>query len=254
MNVKALINRSIRWLQTRGVPVVQPTLRRVVAHDPDAYTQGLCFVDGALYESTGTWEASSLRRVCPETGRVLEMLAVPGEFAEDIAFLDGHLYQLTWTGGRVIRYRLSPLARVDQGRWEGEGWGLAAYRGQLLASDGSHRLRLVDAGLNARGTVRVRRFGLPVRHLNALDVVDGDAYVNIWCTPLIARIEVRGGRLKAIVDCSELVRLEAPRSHHHILNGIAHVPATDCFLVTGKRWRNMFEIRLDDGAAARRRG
>lgn len=239
-----LINRWRLGLQVRAVPVVRPSIIETMAHDPQAFTQGLAYANGALYESTGTWEASTLRRLDPNTGDVLERVPVEGDFAEGIACLGERIYQLTWTSGRVLIYAPNPLRLVGERRIGHEGWGLAADGDELVATDGSHRLRRYDPELKLTRQTAMRRFGLPFRHLNALAVVRGQAYINIWYTPLIARVDLASGRLVGLVDCAEAASIESPASPHHILNGIAYLPDRESFLITGKFWRRMFEIRL----------
>lgn len=239
------VNRWRLGLQGLALPVVRPAIVGSIAHDPRAFTQGLAYAEGALYESTGTWEASSLRRLDPDTGAVLEQLPVEGDFAEGIACLGERIHQLTWTSGRVLIYARNPLRLVGEGRIGHEGWGLAADAGELVATDGSHRLRRYDPELKLTREIAIRRLGLPFRHLNALAVVRGQAYINIWYTPLIARVDLASGRLAGFVDCSEAVSIESPASPHHILNGIAYLPDRGSFMITGKFWRNMFEIRLE---------
>lgn len=244
MRIMQRVNSWRLALQGLAVPIVRPSIVGSIAHDPQAFTQGLAYAHGALYESTGTWENSSLRRLNPDTGAVLEQVPVEGDFAEGIACLGEHIYQLTWTSGRVLIYAPNPLRLVGEGRIGHQGWGLAVDGDGLVATDGSHRLRRYDSELKLTRQTAIRRFGLPFRHLNALAVVRGQAYINIWYTPLIARIDLASGRLGGFVDCSEAASIESPASPHHILNGIAYLPDRGSFLITGKFWRRMFEIRL----------
>lgn len=242
LNIPALVNNALRRLQAVHLPRVRPRIVRCIPHDETAFTQGLCFAEGYLYESTGTYGASSLGRLDPGTGAVLERVAVNGEFAEDVAYVAGYLCQLTWQSGRVLKYALNPLRLVGEEKIHHEGWGVACRRGELLVTDGTSTLRRYQPGMREVASCTVRCAGLPFRHLNAMEVVDSFAYVNVWYSALIAKVDLETMRLAAIIDCAELERLAAPRNPHHILNGIAQNPSTGTFYVTGKHWRSMFEI------------
>ncbi len=244
MNVKHTVNRYLRQLQVLHVPVARPSIIRVFDHDPEAFTQGLVYSEGELYESTGSWQRSSLRRLCPASGAILEMVRVEDNFAEGIARVNEHIYQLTWTSGKVLIYATNPIRLVSEGQIHQHGWGLAAYDGGLLTTDGSHRIRRYNPDLRITGSFAVRRLGLPFRHLNALTTVSDQAFVNIWCTSLIAQLDLPSGRLVRVIDCSELEAIESPKTPHHILNGICYRPESGSFFVTGKNWHRMFEMRM----------
>jgi glutamine cyclotransferase len=244
LNVKAQLNDWLRRWQTAGLRRIRPEIVRVIDHDPGAFTQGLLFANDRLYESTGSWGESSLRQLCPDTGNVLEHLPVVDEFAEDIAYLEGRIYQLTWTSGRVLVYETEPLRLVEEYKTSYQGWGVAAYGSGLIATDGTHLIRRFDAEMRLIEQRSIRCRGFPFRHLNALEVVADRAYVNVWNCPLIAQLDVAEGRVAGVIDCTEIQQAEDPKSAYNIMNGVCYLPQKRTFLITGKHWRNMFEIRI----------
>jgi glutamine cyclotransferase len=199
-----------------------------------------------LYESTGLINSSSLRRIDPATGRVLTAVQIRSHFAEGIAIIDDVIYQLTWTSGLVFRYDLASMNQIDTLRLGHEGWGLAADKSSLLISDGSSCVRRYDTpDFSQPARLKVRAHGMPLRHLNDLEVAGGRLYANIWCSSLIAEIDLKTSNVSRLLDCSELVRFEKPRTKYHILNGIAFNEDANSFFVTGKCWRKLFEVTLD---------
>lgn len=223
---------------------------RVVAaypHDRGAYTQGLVYVDGALYESTGQYGRSRLRRVDLATGRVLEEVALADRyFGEGLAAVGDRLFQLTWRAGKVFVYGLRTLDRLAELEREGQGWGLAYDGEHLILSDGSERLYFLDPGtLAERRRVRVHDASGTVRNLNELEHVDGNIYANVWQSERIARISPRDGRVTGWIDLAGLLSPMERRADTDVLNGIAYLPASGHLLVTGKHWPRLFEIALD---------
>jgi glutaminyl-peptide cyclotransferase len=224
-----------------------------IPHDPSAFTQGLEIADGTLYEGTGLEGQSSIRSVDPETGDVKKKLDLPADFfGEGITVAGDVIWQITWQNGVAIkrdRATLAEQARVD---YQGEGWGLChdqdAHR--LVMSDGSDRLtfRNVDT-FAAEGTTSVRDANNePVTSINELECVpdkDGhlQVWANIWQTDKIVRIDPASGRVTATVDLTGLLPTDQ-RARADVLNGIAHIPGTDEFLVTGKLWPTMFRVRF----------
>ena len=232
---------------TTTAPVVRPTIEAEYPHDPRAFTQGLLIADGALYESTGLYGASSLRRVDLETGRVLDSLSVGEEyFAEGLAALGGRLYQLTWREGAVFVYDQATLAPLDTLAIPGEGWGLAEMDGQLVLSDGTDRLRWLDpATLAPVREVRVRDGDRPVGQLNELEVVGGRVYANVWQTGRIAVIDPADGAVVQWIDLSDLAASQRAQGRD-VLNGIAFDPGSGRLLVTGKLWPSLYAVALPD--------
>ena len=223
---------------------------RVVAeypHDPDAFTQGLVYVDGVLYEGTGLEGRSTLRRVDLESGRVLDSVPLADQhFGEGIAVLGDRVYQLTWQSGICFVYDRETFERQDQFSYPTEGWGLTTDGEQLIMSDGTDRLYFRDPEtFEETGHVDVRDGGAPVVNLNELEFVDGEVWANVWKTDRIARIDPATGRVTGWIDLTGLLspvaRAERPVD---VLNGIAHDPETGRIFVTGKLWPTLFEIEL----------
>ncbi|MGD9648883.1 MAG: glutaminyl-peptide cyclotransferase [Pirellulales bacterium] len=245
--VKFAAKRALeRWIRL-GVPRVRPRVVRRVPHDTGAFTQGLAWCDGLLYESTGGDTTSSVRAVDPATGEVQRLVPVDGDFAEGIAVLGEHLYQLAFVSGHARVYRLPTLERAGQRHYTGEGWGLAATPdGQLLASDGTSLLRRFDESFAVVGHLAVRSRGLPVRWLNDLECVGPRIYANIYAARDLAEIDARSGRVLRFVDCGELVREAAPAEEYAVLNGIAYNSQAGTFFLTGKHWPTLFEVEIPD--------
>jgi glutamine cyclotransferase len=218
---------------------------RVVPHDRGAFTQGLLFYDGRLYESTGLNGQSSVRRVDPGSGHVEAQVALePRLFGEGLARVGGHLIQLTWQNGKAIYWNLAALTREREVAYEGEGWGLCFDGKRLIMSDGSDRLTFRDPETFASlGGVAVRRAGAPVRALNELECEGGVVYANIWQDSHIVRIDPQTGEVTGWIDASGLLSPE-DRQGADVLNGIAAVPGTRRLLLTGKLWPRAFEVEL----------
>jgi glutaminyl-peptide cyclotransferase len=212
-------------------------------HDAGAYTQGLLFHGGSLFESTGLYGRSSLREVNPETGEVKRKVDLPRQyFGEGLAVAGDRLIQLTWQEQKAFLYRLADLQPAGELRYDGEGWGLCWDGSRLVMSDGSDRLTFRDAQTFAvLGEVRVTLGGRPVDQLNELECVEGAVYANVWQTDDIVRIDPASGKVTAVIDASGLLA-PGERWRAEVLNGIAWDPARKTFLLTGKLWPKMFEV------------
>jgi glutamine cyclotransferase len=231
-------------MKTQRVEVVN-----VFPHDPGAFTQGLVWHNGALYEGTGLEGKSSLRRVDLPTGAVLQRVTIDSQyFAEGVALLRGKLYQLTWKSGKAFVYDVESLTRTATLSYSGEGWGLTSDGTSLIMSDGSSRLRVLDPATFS--TVRwldVTASGQPVRDLNELEFVRGEIWANIWQSDQIVRIDPSNGSVRGWVDLSGLLSpADRAGASVDVLNGIAYDPDRDRLFVTGKLWPKLFEIRLRD--------
>lgn len=214
-------------------------------HDPQAFTQGLVYRDGFLYESTGLNNQSSLRRVRLETGEVIQRRQVDAQhFAEGLADWGGKLIQLTWQSNVGFVYDLVTFNPERTFPYAGEGWGLTHDDKRLIMSDGSSSLRFLDpTTLAETGRLTVTDRGLPVENLNELEMVRGEIYANIWQTDRIARIAPASGRVTGWIDLSGLLP-PADQAHVDVLNGIAYDVEHDRLFVTGKLWPKLFEITL----------
>lgn len=212
-------------------------------HDPTAYTQGLFWHDGVLWESTGLRGGSTLRTVELETGRVLRETKVGNDyFAEGAVILGDRAYQLTWMDGVALAYDPATLEVVERFDLAGEGWGLTTDGTLLYMSDGTSRLTVVEPGGFARKRqINVRAGRGSVRELNELEWIEGKIWANIYMSDRIAIIDPATGNTEGIIDLSGLLPADARRGAD-VLNGIAYDPAAGRIFVTGKLWPLLFEI------------
>ena len=222
---------------------------RVIAshpHDPEAFTQGLLFADGKLYESVGGYGHSSLRIVDLASGRVLRERRLPdNRFGEGLALSRGQLHQLTWKAGIGFIHEASNLAPIGEFRYPGEGWGLAASADSLVMSDGSAALRFLDpATLTEVRRLQVRDGTEPVTGLNELEYVEGDLYANVWPSDRIAIINPANGQVRGLLDLTGLLPLVFRTPRTDVLNGIAYDAAGKRLFVTGKHWPRLFQIEV----------
>jgi len=224
-----------------------PTIVARYPHDSNAFTQGLIFDDGYLYESTGRRGQSSLRRVDLATGRVEQQRPLSPEFfAEGLTLFDDRLIQLTYTRQIGFVYRQSDFALIDQFSYDGEGWGLTHDGERLIVSDGTATLRFLDPNnFQVIGSVSVTSEGQAVANLNELEFIDGEVWANIWYDERIARIDPATGAVRGWIDLAALYPAER-RSLDAVVNGIAYDAASDRIFVTGKLWPAIFEIELDE--------
>ena len=228
-----------------SLPAFTYTVVRSYPHDPAAFTQGLQWVDGFLYEGTGNHGASSIRKVRLETGEVLQKRDLEQQyFGEGIVVHKDELVQLTYKTEIGFVYDRATFAPKRTFRYQGEGWGLTSNGTQLVMSDGSERLRLLDpASLKEIRRIPVTAAGTPVNNLNELEWVKNEILANIWLTDFVARIDPATGHVTGWVDLGGLLS-PRDRAKADVLNGIAYDAAGDRLFVTGKWWPRLFEIRL----------
>jgi glutaminyl-peptide cyclotransferase len=227
-----------------NIPQYTYQIVRVYPHDPAAFTQGLQYLDGALYEGTGLNGRSSIRKVKLETGEVLQKHDLTAQyFGEGITVWNNDLIELTWQSGVAFVYDKTTFQPRRRFNYFGEGWGLTHDDVNLIMSDGTDRLRLLDPATFAeRRRIQVTAGGLPVRNLNELEFVKGEIFANIWQTERIARI-APDGRVVGWIDLGGLLA-PSERAGLDVLNGIAYDAAKDRLFVTGKLWPKLFEIKL----------
>ncbi|MDE2307674.1 MAG: glutaminyl-peptide cyclotransferase [Xanthomonadaceae bacterium] len=240
-----------------AIPVYGYKIVHVYPHDTSAYTEGLFYKDGYLYESTGEQGRSTVRKVQLETGRVLQSHDLPARyFGEGIVDWKGRLVQLTWQSETGFVYDLASFKLLRTFSYPGEGWALTRDSRHLYMSDGSAVLRILDPDtLKATGSIMVEANGIPVTNLNELEWVKGQIYANIWLTNRIARIDPASGHVIGWIDLDGLLDVNRlPDPGNDVLNGIAYDAAHDRLFVTGKRWPKLFEIKLVKRPTKRERG
>ena len=218
----------------------------IYPHDPAAFTQGLLYHDGVLYESTGLNGQSSLRKVEIQTGRVLNRIDVPAQyFAEGLAMFGGQLFQLTWQTQIGFVYDPGSLQMVKSFNYIGEGWGLTNDGQSLIMSNGTNLISYLDPRtFEVRRVLAVNDESRPIANINELEYIKGQIFANIWQTERIARIDPQSGRLTGWIYLNGLLPAEDKIRPVDVLNGIAFDEANDRLFVTGKLWPKLFEIKL----------
>lgn len=229
-----------------GVPVQQAEIVREYPHDPGAFTQGLLCCDGRLFESTGEVGRSELREVRLEDGEVLRRARFPADaWGEGIADWGDEIIGLTLSSGTALRWERDSFAPRGTLPCAGQGWGLARIGEELVMSDGSDVLRILDPeSFAVRRTLAVGEGGRPLRLLNDLAFVGGEILANVFMTDTIARIDPATGAVAARLDLSPVVVRSGRRDIRDVLNGIAWDEAGGRLFVTGKNWPKLFEISL----------
>ncbi|QCQ89897.1 glutaminyl-peptide cyclotransferase [Rhodococcus sp. SGAir0479] len=228
---------------------LHPEIVRELSHDPTAFTQGLEISDGTLYESTGRVGTSWVRATDLDTGaEIARADLMRPMFGEGVTVAGDTVWQITWKDGVAIARDAGTLAQQRQVSYDGEGWGLCTQADRLVMSNGSATLTFRDpATFDATGTVDVTLDGRPLDRLNELECSnDGFVYANVWTTDRIVKIDPATGAVVASIDAANLEDAlpASERGGIDVLNGIAQIPGTDRFLVTGKLWPRMFEVRF----------
>ncbi len=216
-------------------------------HDSGAFTQGLVYHQGQLYESTGLEGQSSLRRVELETGRVLRKVDLPRPyFCEGLVLFDNKFIQLTWLNGVAFQYDFNSFEQIGSFRYPGEGWGITHDGKELIMSDGTADIRFLDpSNFQEKRRVTVTDRGRTINRLNELEYIKGEIWANVWYTDRVARIHPATGNVIGWVDLSGLLKPEDTQGlHADVLNGIAYDAERDRIFVTGKQWPKLFEIRV----------
>ena len=215
-------------------------------HDQQAFTQGLVYLDGHLYESTGRRGESSLREEDLETGRIVRMQAVPDKyFAEGLTDWKNTLVQLTWQSHVGFVYDRATFRLLRTFTYDGEGWGLTHDSKSLILSDGTASLRFLDPdSFKETRRITVKDHGKPVAELNELEYIHGEIYANVWYSDRIARISPASGRVLGWIDLKGIISSDQLSGREAVLNGIAYDAEHDRLFVTGKLWPKIFEITV----------
>jgi glutaminyl-peptide cyclotransferase len=229
------------------LPVYGYRVVNVFPHDENAFTQGLFFRDGWLYESTGRRGASSIRKVHIDTGRVGQQYDFERRyFGEGIVDWEDRLIAVTWEAGQGFVFGIDEFDERERFNYAGEGWGLTRNDTHIIMSDGTPVLRFLDPDtLETEETLTVMLNGEPLQYLNELEWIDGEIYSNVWTTNVIVRIDPDSGNVTSVIDLAGLLPSTDRRpGHTDVLNGIAYDAARDRLFVTGKNWPKLFEIDL----------
>jgi len=216
----------------------------IYPHDEDAFTQGLVFENGVLYESTGLYSHSTLRCVELETGKILQLHTLPNQFfGEGITIFDDKIIQLTWRSNRGFVYDKRSFDLLQEFAYPTEGWGITHDGNRLIMSDGTATLYFLNPATYEKvGQVDVHD-AAPVTRLNELEYIHGEVYANIWLEDKIAIISPQTGQITGWIDLSGIPDLEN-QNPDNVLNGIAYDAQEDRLFITGKRWSHLYEIKL----------
>ncbi|MBI3401460.1 MAG: glutaminyl-peptide cyclotransferase [Acidobacteria bacterium] len=237
------------WAQSAGptgtVPMYGYAIQHVYPHDPGAFTQGLQYVDGVLYEGTGLNGKSTIRKVDLASGKVLQKRDVAADyFGEGIVVFKSDLIELTWRSHVAFVYDRATFQPKKRFSYAGEGWGLTHDGTSVIMSDGTDELRVLDPVTFAeKRRIKVTAAGAPLRNLNELEYVKGEILANVWTTDYVARIAPATGRVTGYIDLRGLLTPDE-RASTDVLNGIAYDATGDRLFITGKLWPKLFEIKI----------
>lgn len=242
-------NTSKIDFKQNSTPLYRIKVYRIIPHDSLAFTQGLFFHNGYLYESTGQYSGSSLRKIDPKTGKILKSISIGSQyFSEGIALVRDKIYMLTWQNEVCFVFDLNSFEQLDEISYSGEGWGLTNYDEKyLIQSDGTNALKIIDPNdFKIASILLVFDNEKPVDNLNELELIGEDIWANIWMKDTVAVIDKRNGKVKFFVDLSSLRSYEEGAVHIDVLNGIAFDSATKRIFITGKFWHYIFEVGLEN--------
>ncbi len=230
----------------QNVPKYQLQIIQTYPHDQNAFTQGLVFHDGQLYEGTGLRGQSTVRLVELESGHVQKQVGIDAsEFGEGTAVLNNKLYQLTWQSQKGYIYDLENLAPIGTFNYTGDGWGLTTNGQCLIMSNGSSQITYRDPQtFEILGTLIVKEGEKEIHLLNELEYINGEIWANIYSSPFIVRIDPETGQVLGWIDGSPLVKMVQPRNSEAVLNGIAYDAENGRIFLTGKLWQTLFEVQL----------
>lgn len=239
-----------------SVPVYTYEVVNTFKHDSKAFTEGLFFHNGFLYESTGENGKSDLRKVELETGKIVQQFSIPKEsFGEGTTLLNGKIYQMTYRDGKTFVYEADTFKLLNTLSYQGEGWGLTNDGKNLFMTDSTHIIRVLDP--ETFKTIRTipvfREDGKPLMQINELEFIKGEIWSNVWHSEdpeilgkpnYIARIDPNSGKLLGWIDLDGISPDDSERNSENTLNGIAYDAQNDRIFVTGKNWKKLFEIKV----------
>ena len=228
------------------VPIASVSVKNAYPHDTGAFTQGLFFYQGYLYESTGLNGKSTLARKEVKTGKTLQEIRIPPKyFGEGIVLLNDKIYQLTWQNETVFIYDARSFQKIREIKYHGEGWGLTSDGKHLLMSNGSSTITFHDPdSFKVVCKIHVRDGDTPVSSLNELEFIKGEIWANIYMADMIVRISPKNGKVRGWVDLSALRSYLPGNAQVDVINGIAYDATEDRIFVTGKYWPKVFEVQL----------
>jgi glutamine cyclotransferase len=230
-----------------AIPTYDVEVVHTYPHDTAAFTEGLFYLKGYLYESTGLEQHSTIRKVRLETGEVVQKIDIPSQyFGEGIVEWRGRLISLTWKSHIGFVFDLATLKLQREFHYDGEGWALTRNDKELIMSDGTPELRLLDpTTLKETGKIEVTLDGKPLHNVNELEWVKGEIYANVWQTNWIVRIDPASGHVVGAINLAGLLKSgDIVEGQTDVLNGIAYDAQHDRLFITGKNWPKLFEIRL----------
>jgi len=236
----------IGYYDSDKIPVYGYKIIQVYPHDTEAFTQGLVFKDGFLYEGTGLFRNSSLRKIDLESGKVLKIKKIPDRFfGEGITIFGDRIIQLTWKGNIGFVYNKNTFNLTDRFNYPYEGWGICQDGKYLIVSDGTSTIRFLEPdNFREISRITVQENGTPINNINELEYVKGEIYANIWQSEFIAKINPLNGSISGWIDLTGLLKMENVEKKVDVLNGIAYDRENDRLFVTGKLWPFVFEIEL----------
>lgn len=235
------IENNIRQIPTYKIKVIN-----TFPHDYDAYTQGLIFHNGFLFESTGLNGKSSLRKIDLKTGKILKKIDLsPQIFAEGITIYNNKIYQLTWTNQTCIVYDLNTFDKITEFSYSGEGWGITTINNIIITSNGTHSLVFRDANsFNIIKSLNIFYDNVPLNNLNELEYINGEIWANIYFSNKIVTINPNNGEINSFIDLTPLYSYIDKSKRHDVLNGIAYDNENKRIFVTGKYWEFIFQIEI----------
>jgi glutamine cyclotransferase len=241
-----LLSQSAQGTRASKTPEYTFKVINTFPHDPDAFTQGLVYHDGFLYEGTGLRGRSSLRKVRLDTGQVVQEITLPTDyFGEGIAILNNEIVQLTWQSHTGFVYSLNDFHVLRTFSYPGEGWGLTTEGSDFFMSDGTPEIRVLDpVTFSEKRRFTVHDGNTRIDQLNELEFVNGELFANVWQTDRIAQISPRTGEVLGWINLKGLLNPVYRLASGAVLNGIAYDPVRKRLFVTGKLWPNLFEIQL----------